>query len=280
MTELTTTTPSDLTRPTDAKVIQQIAARSGELGALLNPEQRDRFMRTCLLHLRQRPELTNAQTDAGTVIASVYSAARLGLEVGSDAYLVTFKGVCQLIPSYKGLAKLMITSGHAVDVGASQVHEGEHYVMQFGEVTEHRNDPACWDRPVLFWYGWAKLRNGERVTQVVTPAKMDELRKKGAAKSDSPWRTNPREMEYKSCIRALANRGRILMDPTVADQLAQLEAQYTIIENEPRHSAIARASLHALPAGHNLPAIDHETPAAPMRDAAPDDVPVIDVTEN
>ena len=78
----------------------------------------------------------------------------------------------------------------------------------------------------------------------------------------------------------LVVRKRVMLDPAVAGVLTQLEAQYTVIEHEPRHSAIARASLHALPAGHNLPAIDHETPAAPMRDAAPDDVPVIDVTEN
>jgi phage RecT family recombinase len=279
MTELATTTTTDLARPNDPKVIHQIAARAGELGALLDPAQRDRFMRTCLLHLRQRPDLTSAQTDAGTVIASVYNAARLGLEVGTDAYLVTFKGVCQLIPGYKGLAKLMLLSGHVTDIGACAVHEGEHYALSFGEVVEHRNDPACWNNPVLFWYGWAKLRSGERVTQIVDRAKMDELRKKGLGKSDSPWRTNAREMELKSCIRALANRGRVLMDPNVADQLAQLEAQYTVIENEPRHSAIARASMHALPAGHNLPAIDYETPAAPMRDATPDDVPVIDVQE-
>ncbi len=274
-----------MVRENDHKFLLQLDKRAPELMAFLPADAQARFMRTCIDHLRNRRDLLD-QCDPASIYSAVHSAARLALEIGAqnnpgvDAYLVKFGTTCQLLVGYGGLIKLMKLSGDAVDVGATPVYEGEHYRLSMGQLVEHEGDPAKWSNPILFWYGWAKLRNGQTAIQIVPPAEMEARRIEGIKKKDSPWKSHPRQMEYKTAVRELVNRKRVMLDPAVAGVLTQLEAQYTVIEHEPRHSAIARASLHALPAGHNLPAIDHETPAAPMRDAAPDDVPVIDVTEN
>lgn len=81
-----------------------------------------------------------------SIIESIVRIQQWGLEIGVDAYLVPFKGVCTPIADYKGLARLMINSRAVRAVQARGVFANEGFKYKYGleEQLEHQpiHDPA------------------------------------------------------------------------------------------------------------------------------------------
>ena len=72
--------------------------------------------------------------DQGSILASVMIASQLGLEIGvlGHAYLVPYKGQCQLIPGWRGLVDLVSRAGKAT-VWTGAVYEGDGFDYALGD---------------------------------------------------------------------------------------------------------------------------------------------------
>lgn len=198
----------------------------------LNP---DRMMRIALTAFRNTPKL--AECNPLSVLAAVVQASQLGLEIGmlGEAYLVPYKGECQLIPGYAGLMKLARQSGQVADIYAHEVRENDVFHLRLGMSRElaHEPLPGKGGFPatesargeITGFYAVCVFKDG---TNTFVAASIDDVcrirdRSNGykAAKKfnkDSPWDTDFVEMGKKTVIRALAKV--IPKSPELATALA------------------------------------------------------------
>lgn len=151
-----------------------------------------------------------------SVYASLITAAQLGLEVGAakgEAYLVPFKGKCQLIPGYRGYIKMALRSKAVKAVYSHVVYEGDEFMIELG------SEPRVVHRPQLDGGDRGAIRGVYAVAQMVSGAidvewmPLDELERireiaaKGRGGKDSqPYQEHTAEMYRKSPIRRLAKR--------------------------------------------------------------------------
>lgn len=146
-----------------------------------------------------------------------YHAASLGLEVGSalgHAYLVPFKGQCQMIPGYRGLIYAAVRSGAARQIWAEVVHENDVFSIRLGTDPKIEHMPSMGDRgEVKGAYAVARLHGGGTQFAFLD---IEEIRKIQASsrnsKADAPWKTWFDEMAKKSAIRRLVKQLAISTD--------------------------------------------------------------------
>ena len=102
---------------------------SAALPRHLNP---DRMARLALTAFSQNRQL--AACDPKTIFSSIICASQLGLEPGIDGqcYLVPYKGVCTMVPGWKGYVDLVSRTGRAT-VWTGAVFEGDEFDYSLGD---------------------------------------------------------------------------------------------------------------------------------------------------
>ena len=191
-----------------------LRARSKNLGAYVAGRIKpDVLIRLALWEFSQNEWLRKCSVDS--IYASLIASAQLGLEPGSvkgEAYLVPFRGKCQLIPGYRGLIKLALRSKAVKSVYAHVVYTADDFSIELG------SEPSVTHRPYIDGdrgdirgaYAVAKLESGAIDIEWMGVEELEKIRQ-GAANmrggKDSPaYAEHEAEMYRKAPIRRLAKR--------------------------------------------------------------------------
>jgi recombination protein RecT len=174
----------------------------------------ERLVRVALTAFRQQPLL--AKCEPKSVLASVFIAAQLGLEIGvlGEAYLLPFwnnkrNGYdCQLIVGYQGYIKLARNSGHILSIETHVIYEKDEYTLQYGldPKFDHKpyleGDPG---KPKLV-YCLARFKDGGNHLEVMTWDEIMKIKARSPSKNKAkevvgPWITDETEMARKTAVR-------------------------------------------------------------------------------
>ncbi|WP_329217441.1 recombinase RecT [Streptomyces microflavus] len=196
----------------------------------LNPDQ---WVRMAVGAIRGDANLVQAaQNDIGAFLRELRTAARLGLEPGTEQFYLTprkTKGrkVIKGIVGYQGIIELIYRAGAAssVIVEAVRANDTFRYVPGRDERPIHEIDWFGDDRGDLIGvYAYAVMKDGATSKVVVLNRKrVMEIKAKSDSKHSeySPWNTNEESMWLKSAIRQLMK-----WVPTSAEYMReQLRAQ-------------------------------------------------------
>lgn len=168
----------------------------------------EKIIRMALLDVSQNQKLADC-TPMSIVTAVMHSAA-LGLHVGpflGEAWLVPFKGRCQLIPGYRGLLKLAHQGLTVGGIEARLVYEEDEFEVRYGtdpmiiHVPDFEGDRS--DGKIIATYMVAKMRSGEVQFNVMTRDEVEKRRKSSRAgeSEDGPWVKWYPEQVLKTAVR-------------------------------------------------------------------------------
>lgn len=177
------------------------------------------------------------QSVAAAVAASVDTELYPGGPM-PDVYLVPQSGSLDWRITHRGLATLCRREGY--DVRPVPVHEDDHLVIEFGEVTEHRADPRQSPGGMADLFGViVVVTHAEtgQTTRLWTPLAVIEARRRTSRMSDrGPWRDWPVEMACKTAILYHASRGSL---PVSGQMRRAMEAEVIeVVREEPRRRAL------------------------------------------
>ncbi|MER6098405.1 recombinase RecT [Streptomyces sp. NPDC001728] len=221
----------------------------------------DTFARLAVGVLRQNEKLAAAaQNNPGSLMSALMTAARLGLEPGTEQfYLRPIKRKGQLevqgIVGYQGIVELIYNAGAAQSVVVEVVRTNDEFAWTPGALDDHR--PPRWPGamkqphhkvdwfgergPLVGAYAYAVMQGGA-ISKVVVLNRDHIARAKaksdGADSDYSPWRTDEEAMWLKTAARRLGK-----WVPTSAEK---------------RNGVIERLDAPALPLGEIDPDEDDE----------------------
>ena len=167
----------------------------------------DRMARIALTALRATPKLADCSPES--FLGAVIQASQLGLEVNTplgQAYLIPYKGVCQLIVGYQGFMDLARRSGSVRAICAYPVYEGDSFDYELGLEPTIKHKPGTGSRDpakLTHVYGVARLTDGEPIFTVLTRAEVERYRSRSMASRNGPWVTDYEAMALKTAIRRL-----------------------------------------------------------------------------
>lgn len=181
-------------------------------------------------------ELNGNECDPKSVLMAAFNAARIGLMPGKAlglCYFVPFKGVCTLIPGYRGYIDLAISNRYITHVDSEVVLRGEDFRHWTDEAGEHITHEMPIDRDVkadnvIGTYCVYHVRAGGSGICVMNRKQIDHVKK------DTPiWKQHFDEMCQKTVIRRAAKRWKITPDMAAAihldEQADREEAQTALI---------------------------------------------------
>lgn len=175
----------------------------------------DQWIRLATGALRRDPNLARAaQESPGSLMQALSTAARLGLEPGTEQFYLTprkTKGVNEVlgITGWQGIVELIYRAGAVSSVIAECVFANDQFDYQPGRDARpnHRID---WDTPdrgaLRLVYAYAVMKDGATSKVIVLNRHdIDRIKASSAsARSDySPWKTHEAAMWLKSAVRQL-----------------------------------------------------------------------------
>ncbi len=168
----------------------------------------DRVLRVALTSVQQNPSLLRC-TEV-SIYRAVLEAAQLGLTLDGPlgyAYLIPFGGNATMMLGYRGIIRLLHTSGEVVKVMARSVYEKDTYEVRLGTSEEIVHRPSMEkDRgPLVGVYSVAWMKNGSTSFDYMTREEIEDVKNfvkaKNRGKLPGPWRDNEAEMSRKSVLR-------------------------------------------------------------------------------
>jgi recombination protein RecT len=229
--------------------VREMAGRYKNLMAKVLPQHlsADRMLRVFLAAIQRDSKLLNCS--ASSLVACLVRAAELGLEPNTGlglSYLVPFKGVCTLVPGYRGLVQLAVQSGAVTQIRARAVYAGDKFGFEYGldESLVHVPQGVIDDKglaKLAHVYSVAKLTNGEKDFDVMTVAEVDRIRKRSKASDNGPWVTDYDEMAKKTVVRRHSKALPASTDPRNQADRQRYEAALEIDQRDAmgRHHAAA-----------------------------------------
>lgn len=197
--------------------------------ALPNQLSIERFTRVALTSLRKTPALLDC--DPSSVIGSIIQAAQLGLEpdgVLGQAYLIPYKGQCQLQVGYRGFINLSRRSGEIKSFSAQVVRDGDAFKYEYGTEAMLRHRPADDndDAAITHVYSVVEYANGGSDFEVMTKAAVEKIRATSKAPNSPAWAEHWGEMAKKTVMRRhskrmpMAAEDSALVKAAVLDEMA------------------------------------------------------------
>jgi recombination protein RecT len=156
------------------------------------------------------PEL--ARCDQLSLINAVIEASALGLEIGTQAHLLPFRGTVKLIPDYKGLVELAYRSPAVSSITAHPVYDNDRFDYWYGLKSDIQHNPAKGQSrgKLIAAYAIVKFVNGGYDFEVVEEADAMAAKERSEAKNSkySPWNKEADEwtMWVKTALRRLLKR--------------------------------------------------------------------------
>lgn len=215
----------------------------------------DQWVRLAVGAIRGNKDLMKAaQNDVGVFLRELKTAARLGLEPGTEQFYLTARKskahgyalIIKGIVGYQGIVELIYRAGAASSVIVEVVRANDQfsYVPGRDERPIHGIDWFGGDRgPLVGVYAYASMKDGATSKVVVLNRQqvMDIKAKSDSKGSEySPWNTAEESMWLKSAVRQLAK-----WVPTSAEfKREQLRAQAEVAAEVP---SVADAPLPQQP---------------------------------
>lgn len=208
MNEQSSPVPSKRPKATLKDLLEGQAFRT-EVSKALPSGSPDAFIRAALTAAIRNPMLYKVRPDS--LWQCLFDLAQMGLYPdGRRAHLVPFGEQCQLIVDYKGIAELARKNGDVAYIHCDVVHQGEHYVCQYGTDgrLEHIPSAELEDQPVVCAYSFVKIMVPgsnppvlvEEYTQMSSAA-VERVRLRSKAAKTGPWVTDWDEMAKKTVFR-------------------------------------------------------------------------------
>lgn len=214
-----------------------LTGQSDRLAHFTEPHNAQRLIRLALVATRQDVTGKLLNSSWTTVLTSLITAARWGLEpataagVPADCYLVPWwdkrkkTHLVGLMPSYRGLTKLVCQSGEVKRIRSHVVYESDRFEIHQGSEPRIDHVLALADRghPVGV-YAIARMSDGADEYEWVPWSDVEKA--KSCAKGAAPaWAAWPDQMARKVAIKRICNqlpmapiaREAIAVDHAVAD---------------------------------------------------------------
>jgi len=149
-----------------------------------------------------------------SVAKAIFNLAITGLSlnpVKKLAYLIpkNIKGQWQaiLMPSYQGLAHLIMQGGEIQKIVAHVVYEGDEFEYELGFDVHVKHVPklSATKKMVVAAYALAIDKNGAKYAEVMSKQELDEIKERSDSgkKNTGPWVSDYPEMCRKTCIRRI-----------------------------------------------------------------------------
>jgi len=248
MTELAIYIPE----PHDPPALQALPAAIGQLQNLLPADTVRLFVQGLALYFRASENLHACEPSS--VMQAVLQSARMGLHLGTEAYLVPFTAkktgitTATLITGYKGLIALAMRR-HGIQVTHDIIRHGDVYTEDMGVITSHSH--SLTPGRTLAAYAIATHPAWSRPIGVMVTLS-DVAKYKG---SSNFWRDNFDEMMSKTAVRKLFNRGFIPTEDADLRSLINLgEYDARPVNTSQRITLPAAAPVAALPDLSETPA--------------------------
>ncbi len=244
----------------------------------------ERMLALMNLVANKTPKLKECALTKGgqlSLYTAMMNASRLGLEIGSLAHIVPFEnsraGIVEavLIPDYRGLIHLAVSSGKVQHIDARVVYEGDEFDYQLGTQPTIRHKPKLREsvpanEQIIAFYAVGHL-NGTFGFEVMSKAEVDAIRARARAKDNGPWVTDYPMMGRKTVVKRLAkylpqtpelvaaieldNRGETGEVGTVSDIIDTSDSLNQAVADQTRQKAEdLKARLGERPAGEQPPA--------------------------
>lgn len=166
----------------------------------------ERMTRVVLTAINKTPKLLDCAKE--TIWESVLNCAALGLfpDALGRAYLVPYKGKCQLIIGYKGLIDLAYRSERIASINLVVVREGDEFERCPMEAPpiKHKiiESPDGGFRKATHFYSVVYLKGCALPSvDVMTLREVNEIRARSMSANNGPWVTDYEEMAKKTVFR-------------------------------------------------------------------------------
>lgn len=185
----------------------------------------ERFMRVVMTATQRNPDLVAA--DRASLFNSALLAAQDGLlpdgregalviyntKVKQDGKDVWVKAV-QWMPMIAGILKKCRNSGELSSIEAHTVHANDKFAYRIGVDEQPVHEPDWFgDRGgVVGVYAVARLKDGSRVSEIMSRTEVETVRAVSRAKDSGPWTQWWGEMARKTVLRRLSKRLPISSD--------------------------------------------------------------------
>ncbi len=189
-----------------------------------------RFVAVAMLALQKKPELTSCSPTSFAL--AVMNAAELGLDLGTEAYLVSYGSIVHCQPGYQGMAKLALQAGFITEIWADVIREGDEYeIIRGTEKRLHHVRKAPLGAPLVAAYCCTRDRAGNVDFTVLDKDQIEKRRDWAPKRKSSPWDHWPEEMAMAKAVRA---RCKLLPKSSVLSQALLLHDH---VDVEPQKQA-------------------------------------------
>lgn len=162
----------------------------------------ERMTRVVLTAINRTPKLLECTKES--LWQAVLDCAALGLfpDALGRAYLVPYKGKCQLIIGYKGLIDLMYRSDRIDMIQVGAVHAGDRWVYERGMHPKLEHTPCESPGALTHVYTLIHLKGCSMPSiEVMSKREVDSIRARSMASGSGPWVTDYEAMAIKTCIK-------------------------------------------------------------------------------
>lgn len=233
----------------------------------------ERFMRVVLTATQRNPDLVTA--DRASLFNSALLAAQDGLlPDGREGALVIYNTkvkkkdewvkAVQWMPMIAGILKKCRNSGELSSIEAHTVHANDKFAYRIGIDEQPVHEPDWFgDRgAVVGVYAVAKLKDGSRVSEIMSHREVESVRAVSRAKDSGPWTQWWGEMARKTVLRRLSKRLPIStdLDDLIRrdDALYDFEGAKADAQRAAPRSLAGKLDALANPAPRGAPQIEHQ----------------------
>jgi recombination protein RecT len=197
---------------------------SGVLPALMTPQ---RFLDFALLSLAETPRLLDCGKTS--LLAGIYQAAKDGLELGRDCYLVPFKGKggaldAVYVRDYRGIVKLLERTGKVAKAFAEVVYEKDTCTIDYGNALKPLTHVVALSQRGLPMgcYGAIVRIDGTWHLHYMDKRDLDRVKEQAPGREQDTWIRHPLEMWRKTALKNVAKY--CPLTPALQEALTQEEA--------------------------------------------------------
>lgn len=217
----------------------------------------ERVMAAAQYAVRKQPDLLKCTPHS--IIDAVAKIQQWQLEIGTTAHLVPFKGKCEAIADYKGLAELMVRSGAVRHVEARVVYENDTFRYKLGTASEIDHTPTSEAKRGKITHAYVILYLPfNRISfEVMTVEDIENIR----LNHSKQWKTGALPAWYAKKTVVRQSVKLIPKDPRYSAALIALQEAFSKDADDEGLGALEAGQLPLLP-----PARDEEfgdAPAAP-----------------
>ena len=215
----------------------------------------ERFTRIALTCLNKTPKL--AECTQASVMQCLLNLSQMGLEPdGRNAHLIPYGKECTLIVDYKGYAELVMRSGLVASIHADKVCENDVFVVDLGEIKEHRIDYRADRGKPYAYYCRVLMKDGTTKCEVMTRAEVEAIRGRSRTGSSGPWVSDFDEMAKKTVFRRCQKW--LPISPEIRDALEKDDDRVV----ETTAAPAAKTQIEVL---NSLIGVTHEPAAEPVQ---------------